>query len=287
MIILVILFLLIIIFFKFIYFNNLILFIDYQAQILTYIFVFLKLRYKVVEYNLNKVLPDLEKKEISKIYFNSSKLSIMNSLIAMHQRFMIDRDYLSRYYDPFEIPDELKHDLKNNKVIFALGHCGIYTDYNTNYQLISPLSWIYKINNKFFEKFFYIFDGLENKILSIKHDKLSNYIYNEYPSMYVNCDQKANTKKDNIIFLKQNTNFHYSVADIHNVTKRSIWFYFNKYNLKKKRFSIEIIPIIRYHSYKNRKKDIMQKIADLITERAIKYPEQYFWHHDRFNSGLK
>ena len=37
----------------------------------------------------------------------------------------------------------------------------------------------------------------------------------------------------------------------------------------------------------NKKKEITQQIADLITERVLKNPEQYFWYHDRFNSGLK
>lgn len=273
-----------VIFIKFIYFNHLLFFLDLISDLIARVNVLIKIRFKVVEFNLKKVFPNISNSKINDIYFYSTKLFFLNSLIAIHQRFLIDTNYLTKYYNSVIIPNELKDDLKNNKVIFAMGHLGIFYDFSSAYFFISELACVYKINNKFFENLLYDCSKFEKKILPIKHDKLGSLLNNEYKSLYIVTDQKtSNKKKNKIMFLNQETNFHYSVADIHKVTKRKIWFFFCFYDFKNKKLNLELKPIKNL----NEKKNIVQKIADLITERALKYPEQYFWHHDRFNSGIK
>ena len=269
---------------KWIYFNNLLVFLDLIASVSNLLnYYFVKYRYQVTEYNLNRVFPNISKNKFNEIYYYSTKLFILNSLIAIHQRFIIDTNYLTKYYNKVDISDELKEDIKNNKVIFATAHYGIYYDFSSYYYFISTLAPVYKMKNNLIENIVYNSNKFKNKILPIRHDKLGSLINNDYKSIYIVTDQKANSKKDKIKFLNQETNFHYSVADIHKATKRSIWYFSSYYDFTNQKMNIELIPIKNLH----KKKEITQQIADLITERVLKNPEQYFWHHDRFNSGLK
>ena len=270
---------------KWIYFNNLLVFLDLIASVSNLLnYYFVKYRYQVVEYNLNRVFPNISKNKFNEIYYYSTKLFILNSLIAIHQRFIIDTNYLTKYYNKVDIPDELKEDLKNNKVIFAMAHYGIYYDFSTFVNLYKfRLACAYKMKNNIIEKLIYKSDLYKNRVLPLRHNILGSLIDNNYDIITIPTDQKANQKKEKIMFLNQETNFHYSVADIHKATKRSIWIFFSYYDFRNQKMNIELIPITNL----NKKREITQQIADLITERALKYPEQYFWHHDRFNSGLK
>ena len=177
-------------FIKFIYFRHLLFFIDLIADIITRIALLLKVRNDVIEYNLNLVFPNMidhkYTSSFKEIKFKSTKLFIINMLIALHQRFVIDTDCLLKYYhdiNSLNIPPDLKDDLKRNKVIFALAHYGIYYDFTSAYKLISPLSCIYKMKYEFVERLVYDSNKFENKILPIKHDRLGHLIYNEYPKI--------------------------------------------------------------------------------------------------------
>ena len=266
---------------KWIYFNNLLFFLDLIADIVANIYLLIA-DTNYINNNIIKII-NIESEKLKIIKFKTIKLFILNSLIAIHQRFIIDTNYLTKYYNKVNIPDELKEDIKNNKVIFAMAHYGIYYDFSSYYYFISTLAPVYKMKNNLIENIVYNSNKFKNKILPIRHDKLGSLINNDYKSIYIVTDQKANSKKDKIKFLNQETNFHYSVADIHKATKRSIWYFSSYYDFTNQKMNIELIPIKNLH----KKKEITQQIADLITERVLKNPEQYFWHHDRFNSDLK
>jgi lauroyl/myristoyl acyltransferase len=269
-------------FINYIYLNNLLYFIDLLATSFAYILRIFKVRDKVMQYNLGLVFPNMDQDKKDLIKFRSCKLFLMNILIVLHQRFIIDTDYLMKYYDNINIPNDLKDDLKKNKVIFAVAHLGIYYDFSSCYKLISPLSCIYKMKYEFIEKFIYGSNKFKNKILPIKHDKLGELINNEYPSMCIPCDQKSNSKE--IYFLKQKVKFHDSVTKIHKITKRSIWVCICYYDFNLRKIKMKLIPIERIYNSSN--KNITQKIADIMTKEILENPDQYFWLHDRFNSNL-
>ena len=179
-------------------------------------------------------------------------------------------------------------DKSKNGIILALGHYGLYYDFaGFNFISKSTLACIYKMNNEWLEKFIYKSSKYGSNILPIRHDQLGKLMNTKNEIIMIPCDQKANTKKKKINFLNQETNFHYSIVDIHKITKRSLWLYLPYYDFDKKKINIKLIPIAREYNIKNSKSDILQKLATELTKEILQNPDQYFWIHDRFKSGLK
>ena len=110
---------------------------------------------------------------------------------------------------------------------------------------------------------------------------MSQNLNNFYDLIFINTDHKNKSNKTKINFLGQKTGFHFSVADIHKITGRSIWIFFSDYNFETKKISIKLIPIQRKLD-STKKSVIVQKIADTFTDQIMSNPEQYSWNFKRF-----
>ena len=269
--------------FKWIYLNNLLFFLDLIAEIITRISLFNKSKDNIINFNLNLVYQKkLEINEINKLNYTSRKLSVLNFLIALHQRFLINNDYLLKYYFDIKLPNDLKEDIANNKAIFAMAHYGIYYDFtsflnSTNYYF----GCVYKMKNKILEKIVYDCKEYQAKVTPILYNKLALHMKKNYDIITIPCDHKNKSNKTKINFLGQKTGFHFSVADIHKITGRSIWVFLSDYNFETKKISIKLIPIQRKLD-STRKTVIVQKIADTFTNQIMSNPEQYSWNFKRF-----
>ena len=242
----------------------------------------IKIRKDVLTYNLHLVLP--EAKNHAEIGFKSLKLAYLNGFIAFHQPFLVFRDSLLKRYI-FDIPEELKSDLRMNKAVFVLAHYGIFYDFISAHQLMnSPIASVYKMQSKWLEK--WIFQGavLKGKIFGVKHDRLNQHLNHPYGIMSLPCDQKGGRLPGT--FLNQPTLIHSSPADIHKITKRALWAYLCKYDFQKKQIIVSFVPVERHITARS-KTDIAQTIATLFSTAILADPEQYFWVHDRFRNTEK
>ena len=270
------------------YFSNLLFFLDLFSSLLTFLVkFFIKKRIDVINYNLNLVLPNLTLKKRKKIINQFIKLSIMNFLLALHQRFIFNCQLINNFYDDINIPKEFYQDVKEKKVVIALSHFGLYYDF-VGFHYISKcsLACMYKMSNKWIENIIYKSPNYGSNILPIKNNKLWELMNTKNDVISIPCDQKANTTKKKIKFLNQETTFHYSAVDIHKITKRALWLYLTYYDEKLKKIKIQLIPISRHYDVKQSKIKLTQTLANILTDIIINNPEQYFWIHDRFNSGL-
>lgn len=236
-----------------------------------------RLTYQNLDLVFNNKLSLYQKKHLLN---KSMNLLILNILIALSQRFLINNNYLLKKYKKSFLPIKLKDDIKNKKILILQSHFGIFTDYSTYYNMINNLAFIYKMKNKLIENYFYKTNNFSNKLLPIKNNKITEYLNNKVNSIFINIDHKnKNSNKYN--FLNQFTSFHESAANIHKITKRSIWIMIPKFNFEEISIDLEFIPVQR--DYDNTpKKIITQNIADIFSKEILNSPEQYLWNFKRF-----
>ena len=223
------------IFLKYLYFVYLLHFLDYIASFLAYFLVLIKKDDKIIEKNLNLVFNNkLTKKQKQTLKYTSFKLNSLNILYALHQRFIFNKSILNNFFDNNNLNQDFIYDMKKNGIILALGHYGIFYDFaGINYNLKGKIACVYKMDNKFFENIIYKSKNYKDRVLPIKYNNLGNLMRNKYDIIAIPCDHKNKSNKK-IKFLNQITGFHYSVVDIHKITKRSLWCYFGKYNFDTK-----------------------------------------------------
>jgi len=247
---------------------------------------FSKKHNRIMDYNLKLCLPGKTKKEYEKIKYLSIKLGIINGLLALHQRFLLNGDtvlpYVKKPHYRFHENDE--------KRICLFSHYGIYYHPVTLKNLYGSVSFLFKTirkkQNSFFENYFFnknLFN--KNKIYPYLHNEFKSCIKNldKFKNIYLVCDQKGrNTFNKPITFLNQKVdNFHSSPAVLSKELELPIYFVFCKYDFDNVRFShkiqkLEFLP-------EDSTYDITQKIATRFTEEILNQPEQYLWAHNRFN----
>lgn len=256
---------------------------DFIASGLAYIYIyFAKERNSVMNYNLKLCLPGKTKKEYEKIKYLSVKVSLINGLLALHQRFLLNGDTLLPYVK--KTPD--KFDVNDKKRICLCFHYGIYYHPVTFKNLYGSVSFLFKtIKNSFFDNYFFnknLFN--KNKIYPYLHNQLSMFKRNgESNNLILHCDQKGrNAFNKSITFLnKEVNNFHSSPAVLSKELDLPIYFIVCKYDFDNVCFShkIEKLEILQEESTY----EITQKIATRFTEEILNQPEQYLWSHNRFN----
>lgn len=256
------------------YLINIIYIFDFIAAILSRIIsLFITKRNRIVYKNLELVFGNkLIDNDKQKIMINSYKLLIMNALIAIHQRFLIDNNYLLNFYSI-----NFTNDFKNKNIIFVTMHYGIFYDFTTAYKVNGKVISNYKLHNKFVKELIFNTNKFKDKVLAINNGNLKYYL-NENKSMYLFSDQKGSRYNEEILFLNNKCKFHDYPVNIHKVTKRPIYFLYCHYENYK--IQMNIIPI---NTNNLTKKEIVQQIADNFTKLIIKNPEQYIWAHNRFD----
>lgn len=252
----------------------------YTSRIFTPLILFFvnkhkRLTYKNLDLVFNSKLSLYQKKNLLNTSMN---LLILNILMALIQRFLFNKDYMIKNYKSLKIPQELKDDVKNNKIIIAMMHYGIFYDFTTYFKILGSLTFIFKSNELKF-----IFNEINLNIVPIEYKN----VFNNYEKLfdkniiYLVCDHKNINKNHKYNFLNQYTFFHESAANIHKITKRSIWIMVPKFNFKEISIDLEFIPVQR--DYDNTpKKIITQNIADIFTNKILNSPEQYLWNFKRF-----
>jgi lauroyl/myristoyl acyltransferase len=212
------------------------------------------------------------------LLYKSMNLLILNILIALSQRFLFDKDYMIKNYKLLKIPSELKSDVKNNKIIIAMMHYGIFYDFTTYFKILGSLTFIFKNNGLKF-----IFNEINLNIIPIEYKNVVNNYEKLFDKniIYLVCDHKKIDKNQKYNFMNQSTSFHESAANIHKITKRSIWIMIPKFNFEEISIDLEFIPVQR--DYDNTpKKIITQNIADIFSKEILNSPEQYLWNFKRF-----
>ena len=252
----------------------------YVSIILTPLVLFFTEKHKRLTYqNLDLVFDNkLSLYQKRNLLHRSMNLLILNILIAFSQKYLFDKDYILKNYKSFDIPLELKNDIKNNKIIFAIMHYGIFYDFTTYYKILGDLSFVFKNNN-----LKYIFNRINSNIQPFEYDNIFKNLTKLFSKdfIYLPCDHKNTNKSNNYNFLYQITSFHEAVANIHKITKRSIWIIIPKFNFKDTTISIKWIPVQRNYD-ETPKKNITQNIADIFSKEILNSPEQYLWNFKRF-----
>ena len=94
----------------------------------------------------------------------------------------------------------------------------------------------------------------------------------------VPIDQKSSSKNETVLFLNKYVTFHSYLIKLAIKQERDICFYYiiiDKYKLQPK--------LIKIKTKDKSIHQISQSIANEMTTIIKKYPEQYFWPHNRFN----
>ena len=252
----------------------------YTSRIFTPLILFFFKKHKRLTWkNLDLVFNNsLSNNQKIYLLYKSMNLLILNILMALIQRFLFNKDYMIKNYKSLKIPQELKDDVKNNKIIIAMMHYGIFYDFTTYYKILGSLTFIFKSNELKF-----IFNEINLNIVPIEYKNIVNNYEKLFDKniIYLVCDHKKIDKNKKYNFLNQSTSFHESAANIHKITKRSIWIMVPKFNFKEISIDLEFIPVQR--EYDNTpKKIITQNIADIFTNKILNSPEQYLWNFKRF-----
>ena len=242
---------------------------------------FAKNRNRIMDYNLKLCLPGKTNKEYEKIKYLSVKLSLINGLLALHQRFLLNGDTIL----PYVKKPHYKFNENDEKRICLICHYGIYYHLVTFKNIYGTTSVQYKSKLNLFKNFFMNKKKFnQNNIFPYLHTEMSFFKRNvEVQNLLILCDQKGrNTFDKHILFLNQKVdNFHSSPAVLSRELNLSIYIGFVKYDFDNVCFShtgekLEILSGESTH-------DITQKIASRFTEEILNHPEQYLWAHNRFN----
>jgi len=238
-------------------------YIYYLSYYLAYIpYYFSKKRNEIITENLKTTFPEINVSKINYINFNSWKFFFINFLLCSNQ-YLFGDSFLCKYYqldDKLTIP---------NKSFFAQGHHGIYYDFTNIHNLTSnSLCCIYKGNFQW---------NIKNKYVNlVQHKNLDLKLINKYHILASPIDQKSRGIKLN--FLNKEVTFNNFLIDYSKSNTRDIYFYnvvFRDFKLK--------VKIIKIEQKDKTIEEITRELAKNIETSIRKYPEQYFWAHNRFN----
>ena len=275
-----------------IYIYNLLFFLDIISTGFAYFITYTNiLKYKkkhnikgyyniILDKNIELICKEKKKSEKNKIKFNTIKLFILNIFISLSQKIINNYKLFSSVIDNSQHDDKFINDIKNNKIILVGFHYGIYYDYSYlfskfNYNTLS----IIKLKNEFIKNIIFDNNSTKNNI-GILNNNFINNIFNDYPINCIICDQH-NNRSIKYQFLNNKALFNSYPADIHKITKRSIWCTYSKYDLINKKIIVKIVPIQR--KYDNTPKtEIMKKIIDIFDNEIINNPEQYNLLYNKF-----
>jgi len=239
-------------------------------------------RMKVVDYNLQKIFPDMTLKEKENIKYKSLKISFINLLLPFHQRLLLDKNknYIK---NRFIIEEGVFSDTRR---IIACAHYGIIYHPTIFSYYFGKTSFLYKNKLKILDNILFpkkIFNTYG--IYPFKHNEMSGF-YREQTSdnLIIICDQKGNSEPLKYL-LHEDMKIFNSPATLHYKLNIPIYVYFSRYNFNQKKIYQKIIKIKIVSS--DNVQSITQKIANLFTNEIIKYPEQYLWAHNLFNMGKK
>ena len=242
--------------------NYFVLFINLLSYIFAIIYYFLKLKKnKIVNKNLNLVFNNISFIRKQSIIINCYKNFIFNVIVVLLQ-YIFGDSFLHKYYSKksFKI---------YKKIQLILCHFGMFYDPSTISKLFDKrVSCVYKGNFDFY---------INKNIKMFQHNKINfNELY-KYDIIGTPIDRKSNNLPK-VYFLKQETKFHNKLVKYSLLNNRDLYFYFVKINWNSLEVKIEKLEV------KNKElKDIIQLIADKMTEIIFNNPEQYLWNYNRFN----
>ena len=242
--------------------NYLVLFINLLSYIFAIIYYFLKLKKnKIVNKNLNLVFNNISFIRKQSIIINCYKNFIFNIIIALLQ-YLFGDSFLHKYYSKksFKI---------YKKIQLILCHFGMFYDPSTASKLFDKrVSCVYKGNFDFY---------INKNIKMFQHNKINFDKLNKYDIIFTSIDRRGNNLPK-VFFLNQELSFHNKLVKISLLENRDLYFYYVKINWNNLEVKLEKIE------KENRDlKEIIQIIADKMTEIIINNPEQYLWNYNRFN----
>jgi len=270
--------------------RNIIPILDFTAHCITGVLFHLVPKFKrremkIMDANLRLFFPNNTKIQNDAIKFSSVKLTILNALFVLHQPILYN---CQDYYLPFTFPEEFLRDVRRNKCILVTPHYGIYYDL-FGFHKMGNLSgmFVYKLNNRFIERYIFKTQIFARKVHPVKHNELQAALLqpNPYDLLVIPCDQKAPTGLP-VKYLNQSVKFHSSPATIHKMTKRSVWAYFVHYSFAEKKLGLKMVPIQRLTDGRS-PLEITQAIADVFSQEILAHPEQYLWAYNRFDLDHK
>ena len=233
------------------------------ASIIAFIPYYLNIRRSIIETNLIMVFPTITKIRQNSIRFHSWKFMIINILTCLNQ-YLFKNSFLFKYFtiNYINLP---------RKTFIPMAHFGLYYDFTSFFKLThKSVLGIYKGKN------FNL--NFNHKIKTVKHDKINILEINKYHTLYTPIDQKSSSKNETVLFLNKYVTFHSYLIKLAIKQERDICFYYiiiDKYKLQPK--------LIKIKTKDKSIHQISQSIANEMTTIIKKYPEQYFWPHNRFN----
>jgi lauroyl/myristoyl acyltransferase len=281
------------------YFKYLIQILDLIAHGVAHLIIrFCPYRMNIVDMNLKLVFPANTVERNTEIKFKSTKLAVLNGLLALHQRFLIyEATWMTNLIQDTSHMNFTKfyQDYEKHKILLLLPHYGTFYNMTTLFNVFQvPTVITYKIDYKFIEKILFQCHTFKDKIFGVNQTAFKSYIkdlnrgtpsdlthFVSSKNIIVLCDQKSN-KKNLVKFLNQWTPFHTTPVDIHKITGHSLWVTFLKYDFQAKKIHHEVVPI------QSERDDtdpliLVQRIADVFSAKILADPEQYYWLHNRFN----
>ncbi len=237
----------------------------------------------IMDANLKRVLPDLSAADKAHVKFASVKLTVLNALIALHQRYLIDSDLTVKNNVNLICPSAVR----DQKIIKVLAHYGVYYDFSLVNIWKLSMAPVYKIKNKLVEAIVFHARTYKDRILGINQARFKAYLsgkghpeeINGYHIIDIVCDQNSR-HGPRVTFLNREETFHSSPADVHKMTGRPIWAYLARYDFPTRKMHLKWVPI-QLTLDDTPVKDIIQKIADVFTQEIMAHPEQYLWAYPR------
>ena len=238
--------------------------INNLSYLIALVLYYLNIRKDIIEYNLKEVFPNITKNEMNKIRFKSIKYFLINVFIVINQYLFYD-SFLLKYYD------KKKYILKN-KSTFLLMHLGIFYDFTSLYnQTKHSLYIIYKG-----KKFNLPFNN--KKIKCAKHNKVDFENSKKFDLILTPIDQKS-SNRIKVYFLGKEVKFHTTLIKYSILFKRDIFIYYVHFNDKKYKL---IQRFIKINTNNKKLEEIVQEIANKMTQIIKKNPEQKYWHFKTF-----
>lgn len=239
---------------------------------LAYVIYFLNIRKSIIEYNLKQSFPSISQSKLDFIRFHSNKVFIFNVLIGIKIWLLGDSNFWSLY------DNNIKINSFPNKCFFCACHLGIYYD-------LSSLPYIFNKNVTAIYKGNFSLKS-NKKIEYIKHNQINKNTSDFFKKSLIITPIDQNPPShlsSEVKFLNSKVSLHNFLIKLSMNQERDIYFAWVLFPEQNK-LRLNYIKINYNEKSLN---EVCQIIANKMSELIIKYPEQYFWMHDRFKLKIK
>ena len=246
------------------YFTFTLEYINFISHIYAYFNYYLNIKRNIIDKNIKNVFPNIDKKKINNIRFNTIKISMINLLIGINIH-IFGNSFLEKYY---------KNKIKLNRKSFVFQcHIGLYYDFYSFFKLTNKKSFYGIFKGKFnFNKF------KETNLLAVHHNKINFNILHKFLNIFTTIDHSNKKSKLEVIFLNKKYKFNYTLVNYSIENNRDIYFYYTL--LINNKIENNLVKINTKNKILN---DICQDIANEMNKIILKYPEQYSWNFKSIN----